>query len=363
MQQQDSVVRSFEEARKMARDLFSKRDIDLPTGLEEGSKHDTKPGCPTVDKFYPFPDPTILERSFWRFGIGPTPCFPIGPPPVAEAPEIPQLPPARKIAAYGSLMLHINAFRLSLDLLWWDTMVTDHACTKGKAPVCRLSPLELVDPEGRLAHGLVVKSLWMYVLERFGKREYTAEYIQRARRRAERALSEIDVDRKEDDDVGEVGDWNENFEDQEEGEGKEEEADVAGLGKALLGDAFWSAVGGPEEFCRRWGPQELAFWLRRIEERVFLLLSSFPRGRKKEKERSTEGASRIGETAMGDIPPDEGGPWKFHVPQEEEGVASGSRRGVAANFEHLVLREFPELAWGGLPSWYGKRDLIRSKEL
>jgi len=374
LKQQDSVVRSFKEARAMAREVFSKGDIDLATDLEQGSKRDAKPEQNiyyykgrreplAVDEFYPFPDPTRLERSFWRFGIGPTPCFPIGPPPAPGAPGTSQLPPARKVAAYGSLMLHVNAFQLSPDLLWWDAMVTEHARAGGQTPMGPLSPLELIDPEGRLAHGLVVRSLWVYVLERFGEREYTAEYIQRARRRAERGLGGVDVDRKEDDDVGEVGDWNESFEDHGEGGDQEWEAEVASLGKTLLRGAFWSAFGGSEEFCRRWGPQELAFWLRRIEERVFLLLSSFPRRVGKEEGTASEGACGIDEANMEDIPPDEGGMWRLHVPQEEEGVASGARRGVAANFEFLVLREFPELAWEGLPGWYGRRDLIKSKEL
>ncbi|KAF8418181.1 hypothetical protein EV426DRAFT_620144 [Tirmania nivea] len=371
LQQQDSVVRSFEEARAMAREVLSKRDLNLHTDLEEGVAEpdqnidycNGRRELLAVDEFYPLPDPTLLERSFWRFGTGPTPCFPIGPPPEPGEQEIPQLPPARKVAAYGSLMLHVNAFYLSMDLLWWDAMAAEHACAEGKTPMGPLSPLELIDPEGRLAHGLVVRSLWVYVLGRFGERGYTVEYIQRARRRAERGLGGVDVDRKEDADVGEDGDWAESFEDREEGEDKEEEAEVARLGETLLGDAFWSALGGLEEFRRRWGPQELAFWLRRIEERVFLLLSSFPRGVRKGKAKTSDAACATRETDEEDSPPDEGGLWKFHVPQEEEEVASGARRGVAAHFEVLVLREFPELAWEGFPSWYGRKDLIRSKEL
>ncbi|KAF8445209.1 hypothetical protein BGX38DRAFT_1196656 [Terfezia claveryi] len=261
-------------------------------------------------------------------------------------------------------MLHVNSFQLSADLLWWDAMAAEHVRAEGKKPMGPLGPLELIDPKGRLAHGLVVRGLWAYVLERLSKREYTIEYIQRVRRRAERGLGGVDVDRKENDDVGEIGDWNESLEDQEEAENKEKEEEVASLGKTLQRDAFWDAFCGLEEFRRRWGPQELAFWLRRIEERIFLLLSSFPRGVGKEKEKEKGIASRnaygIGEADVGDIPPDEGGLWKFHVPQEEKEVASGSRRGVAADFIDLVLREFPELAWEGLPSWYGRSDLMRS---
>lgn len=352
----------------MAWEVCSKRDIDLHTGLERGIKHDAElhqnVDCYkgrqeplAVDEFYPFP--TRLERSFWRFGIGPAPCFPIGPPPAPGAPEIPQLPPARKVAAYGSLMLHVNSFQLSADLLWWDAMAAEHVRAKGKKPMGPLGPLELIDPKGRLAHGLVVRSLWAYVLERLSKREYTIEYIQRVRRRAERGLGGVDVDRNEDDDVGEIGDWNESLEGQEEAENKEKEEEVASLGKTLQRDAFWDAFDGLEEFRRRWGIQELAFWLRRIEERIFLLLSSFPRGVGKEKGVASGNACGIGEADVGDILPDEGGLWKFHVPQEEKDVASGSRRGVAKDFVDLVLREFPELAWEGLPSWYGRSDLIR----
>jgi len=367
LQQRGSVVRSFEEARAMSLKVLRSRDTDPSINLEECSQRAIEPDhladegrCESlpVDEFYPFPNPTLLERSFWRFGIGPTPCFPICPP---GAPETPELPPARKVAAYGSLMLHVNASLLSIDLLWWDDIATEHVHAARKTPVGPLGPLELIDPRGRLAHGLVVRSLWVYVREKFGERGYTVEYVQRARRRAERGLGGVDVNRKENDDVGGVGNWDESFEDRG-GEDKEEEAEVASLRENLLEDAFWSAPGGSKEFRQRWGPQELAFWLRRAEERVFLLLTSFPRCIGNEKDKVSGEAYDIGEMNGGDTPPDAGGLWKFHVPQEEEDVASGARRGVAADFGVLVLREFPELAWEGLPGWYGRRDLVRSKE-
>ena len=113
LQQRDSVVRIFEEARGMAHEALRKRNVGLPTDLggrkrvagvgqkEDNYKRTREP--PTIDEFFLFTDQALLERSFWRFGVGPMPCFPISPPPAHGALEIPQLPPARKVAAYGSL--------------------------------------------------------------------------------------------------------------------------------------------------------------------------------------------------------------------------------------------------------------------
>lgn len=349
--------RTFAEAQRMARSAYEQSDSQE---------------APNPDEYHPLPART--ERRFWRWGIYPVPAFPLIP--RSSTPNL--LPPKRKVAAYGSLTLHVQSLNLSGDPQWLSNAVKLQANPlandeieggQGRiiGPLC---PISLTDPTGHLQHMLVIHRLWEWVLKRFSEGFYSLEYLQRARNRGERGLGGIGVHLPLD------------FEDIDtdpsnpgELDGVDDPIHIPTLQELWSPDRqFWEVdIEDPKGvFMTRWArPGEVEFWTRRIEERMFLLLTCFEDPTNpvitdvhKHEEDDTEDWENFGpdthvEFGGGGDPGWERKPYKLNIPEQEQPSSKGALKKVAKEFV-LVLTEFPELAWQGLGGWYG-RDVVAGR--
>ncbi|KAF8466996.1 hypothetical protein BDZ91DRAFT_724592 [Kalaharituber pfeilii] len=321
------IGRSFAEAKRMSREARARVNR-----LERAS-----PDCKNreADRTEYQPPPATELCSFWRFCINPGACPPFS----AEAPATPLIP-VRVVAAYGSLELHTHAFTVSIDIHWWDCISGARKAqgTDDATDICFIGPLtcrsELTDPRGTLSHALAIRRIWDFVLERYKGRGYGEEYMQRARRRGFCGLGDDPEARYED--VRAIAGTHQGEDDNElkELDGRDEETVVPGIEQVCGGEMFWE--GDEPRVEELWGRErKRAFWTRRVEERLFLLLEN-------------ENGNGYGDAY------DE--KYKLHMPDEDEDYAEGVYGRVAEDF-WLWSREFPEVLWRGLGEWYGRADV------